>query len=134
LDSDMPTPEKPSLFPFDSVAWRIEQIRKQKHDLSMLDKELQPSRRTRGYLHDDIERICRGYLAGELDGVLKGRPLTPYMPTSALVEIDSLEVEDRPSHGAVQQIFQKWEAEGTALFMRNPYAFVTFKENINPEL
>jgi hypothetical protein len=54
-------------------------------------------------------------------------PLTPYQAAKALVALDSLEVEDTPSHGAVAAIFKRWEQEGKALFMNDPFAFVTWK-------
>jgi hypothetical protein len=85
-----------------------------------------PWRRGRGYLSDDIERVAKTYMGGELSS--KYTPLTPFKAAKALVEIDQLDREDQPSHGAVQQIFKRWEREGRAYFMNDPYAFIAFKE------
>jgi hypothetical protein len=85
------------------------------------------SRRGRGYLTDDIERVCKAYESSELS-TPNGEPLTPYWASRLLVKLDSLDSEDAPSHGAVNAIFDRWERSGKALFTKSPRAFVAFRE------
>lgn len=84
-------------------------------------------RRGRGYLASDVDRICRQWSRGEF--TLPGDAhMTPWYIAKLIQEIDCIDLEERPSTGAVARVLKKWERTGYAVCRTTPFAFVCYTE------
>jgi hypothetical protein len=82
-------------------------------------------RRPKGWLNDDVKRVCDAVLTGEIE--MEGnKPLTPYRCAELIKKMDSLDTA--PSIGAVAAVFKRWEQYGYATFQKKPYAFVDYTD------
>lgn len=90
------------------------------------DYEDPPDRRPRGYLQNDVNNVCREYVAGEFT-LAEGVFLTPYVVGTIIIENNNNEIK-RPSPGAIAAIFKRWQDWGYATFRIEPFAFVDFTD------
>jgi hypothetical protein len=87
-------------------------------------------RRPRGWLMSDMESALLTYQQGLAPGEFYDttKPMTPSLAARLLVEVEELDEDDKPSTGAIHNIFKKWEECGYATFRAKPYAFVEFAQ------
>lgn len=80
-------------------------------------------RRARGQLEYDVLKVCQDYAAGVFDWA----ECTPKLVS---LEIGKLEAVEPPSTGAINAVWDRWEALGFATQDKKPSRFVKF--NVNP--
>lgn len=82
-------------------------------------------RRPRGWLETDVKSITDQFVTGVIS-LGEGEFLTPHRVSKLIQKLDSL--DEAPSTGAVQAVFQRWIDAGFMVANEKPFAFMDYTE------